>query len=127
MIHSRQMSNAVVVLAFALEALAVPVCCRLGYQHIVTVLLWGGLGLLLSAVCLLAVHRHLRLHVFFSLCALYWLSGYLFMYNHASSGSIIVLHAKPTVVNKCMATFYKTWFVTCFGYNVNQDTIRWDT
>jgi len=125
--RTRQIFVGVAILAFTLEALAVPICCRLGYMHMETVFLWGGVGLLFSVVSLLAVRRNFLLHVFFWLCVGYWLSGYIFMYSHSSGGSIIVFHAEPTKVNRCMARFYRPWFVACFGCSFGTDPIKWDT
>jgi len=113
-------------MAFALEALAVPLCFRFGHAGKYAVSFWGGLGLLLSLVCVLIVHRNVVLHIFFALCALYWLSGYFFFYTHSTSGSYVVLHARPTGVNKCIATFYRPWFAVCFHLPFDKDPVSWN-
>ena len=35
-------------------------------------------------------------------------------------------HARPTAVNRCLATFYKPWFIFCFGVAFKDDPIEWE-
>jgi hypothetical protein len=107
----RELINLFGMLGLVLEVLAVPTCVRFGHPDRCSVFALGGSGLLLSAVSRVWVRRSFALHIFGALCALYWMSGYVFFYAHTSGGSILVTHAQPTVINRCLTAFYRPWFI----------------
>jgi len=69
---------------------------------------------------------HAVLHIVGFLCVFYWVSGFIFFRTHTSGGSVLMTHAARTPINRCMAAFYRPWFIFCFGVAFRDDPVVWD-
>src|ERR1019366_7752455 len=58
---------------------------------------------------------------------LYWASGILFMRAHAYGGSYIGFRALDTPTNRCLAGFYRPWFIIFLGVDFHKNPVEfWD-